>query len=89
MVLDTIPANETAHLQSAQSPPKSAEEAVERYGRPTLRQPLAKGGERLRWIALRETILASMDVRTLEIDAAGRVVRASERTVRMKDPAAY
>lgn len=89
MVLDAIPVAETANQQSAQSPPKSAEEAIKRYGRPTVRHALAAGGERLRWIALRETILASMDVRTVETDVSGRVVRASERTVSMKDPAAY
>ena len=89
MLLDAIPAIETPNPPSAQSSPKSAEEAIQRYGRPTVRHSLAAGGERLRWISLRETILASMDVRTVETDAAGRVVRASERTVSMKDPAAY
>ncbi|MBO9559343.1 MAG: hypothetical protein J7515_12300 [Caulobacter sp.] len=88
MLLDAIPAVETPS-SPALSSPSTAREAVDRYGQPTLRQPLADGGERLRWIRLRETILASMDVRTVEVDAAGRVVRASQRTVAMKDPAAY
>ena len=89
MLLDAIPAVETSASPGAPPTLKTAREAVNRYGAPTLRQPLADGGERLRWVRLRETILALMDVRTVDVDAAGRIVRANERTVSLKDPAAY
>jgi hypothetical protein len=89
MLLDTTPAAEAAPWLNAPAPLKTRGEAVERYGLPTLRQPLADGGERLRWIRLHETILATMDVKTIDVDVAGRVVQASVRTVRVKDPAAY
>lgn len=90
MLLDVVPAVQAPPAAaSAASPLRTAHDAIALYGQPTLRQPVQGGGERLRWISLHETVLASMDVKTVDVDASGRVVQASVRTVRMKDPTSY
>lgn len=89
MLLDMIPAVQALPAATAQASFRTAQDAVALYGQPTLRQPIQDGGERLRWIVLHETVLASMEVKTVDVDASGRVIQATVRTVRMKDPTSY
>lgn len=89
MLFDVIPAVQAPTATRAAPPLRTAQDAIALYGKPTLRQPIQGGGERLRWISLHETVLASMDVKTVDLDTSGRIVQASMRTVRMRDPASY
>lgn len=71
------------------APARTLEEALRQYGQPTLRQPLLGGRERLRWIKVHDSLLASMDVTTVEVNAAGQVEKLDRRAVKTRDPAAY
>ena len=76
-------------LGGPRGPTQTSAEAVERLGSPTLRQPLKGGGERLRWIKLDNSLRATMDVTTIDVDARGAVVATSHRRVNTNDPAGY
>ena len=89
MLIDGIPVVQPPRAASVAPSLRTAKDAIALYGQPTLRQPAQGGGERLRWISLYETVLASMDVKTVDVDSSGHVVQASMRTVRMRDPASY
>lgn len=78
-----------APVEAAAAPPSTLDDAVRRYGPPTLRQPRADGGQKLRWVRPRDSLLAIMDVATVEVDAAGKVLKAETRTVAMKSPTGY
>lgn len=76
-------------MKAASAPARTLDEALRQYGQPTLRQPLPDGRERLRWIRVHDSLLASMDVTTAEVNAAGRIEKLDRRAVKTRDPAAY
>jgi|EndMetStandDraft_6_1072998.scaffolds.fasta_scaffold01026_2 hypothetical protein len=88
MVLD-LPVQEAQSLATPAAPARTLAEALQQYGQPTLRQPLPDGRERLRWIKVHDSLLASMDVTTIEVSAAGRIEKLDRRAVKTRDPAAY
>jgi len=88
MVLD-LPVQEAQPPATPAAPARTLDEALQQYGQPTLRQPLPDGRERLRWIKVHDSLLASMDVTTAEVNAAGRIEKLDRRAVKTRDPAAY
>ncbi len=78
-----------AALASADPAPTSRDEALARYGAPAARVATPDGGERLRWAAPRDSVLATMDLTTVEVDRQGKVMRVERRLVKMRDPAAW
>lgn len=70
-------------------PVQTSAQALAQFGTPTLRQPLRGGGERLRWIKLDNSVRATMDVTTVDVDAHGAVVATTHRRVNTNDRAGY
>jgi hypothetical protein len=67
------------------SPLKTRDEALRIFGHPSMRQPLADGGERLRWIKADQSLLARLDVVTIDINGGGDVQRVRKETMRSLD----
>lgn len=88
-VASSSPAIVNAMASEPTRPIQTAIEALAQFGAPTLRHPLKGGGERLRWIELDDSVRATMDVTTVDVDAGGKVFATSRRRVNTKDPAGY